>query len=1106
MREHPIFGRIAAFLAGTLVLSFCLVAGVVPGEAAVAVDREGKKARKRAAADPKRRQTRTRAVDKPGSKDAKNLKTGRPAPEKDPALERYGMYENKAPRARRTKAARTTLPLKLKRGARIALIGNTLMDRDRDFGYLETLLHQRFPDHNLVVRNLAWSADTPDLQPRPANLADTIQHLTHEKADVIFAAYGFNESFDGAEGIPAFRNALTAHVADLRSRAFNGETGPQIVLLSPIANENIKGVPAADMNNENIKRYARIVQQVAEQQEVAYVDVFESTLQALEDPDSDLTFNGIHLKKEGYQLLAGSIYRTLFQEDAPTPDETLRAAVVEKDRQYFYRFRPLNSFYYTGDRNKTYGYVDFLPAMRNFDIMVENRTKRIWATARHDSVQNTINDSNVPEMPQVWESRGANKWMTAEDELKAFKIDPRFEVNLFAGEEQFPDVACPIQMRWDSRGRLWVSCSTTYPHVYPGNKPNDKIVILEDTDGDGRADKSSVWADDLYVPLSFEFGDGGVYVSEEPHLTFLKDTDGDGKADYREKVLTGFGCEDSHHALHDFAWTPDGDLIFRESIFHHSQVETPYGPRRQQNSGWFRFQPRNHRLTSFGCYHSTNPWGVTFDDWGQHVASHPIYAAAFHALDPVYPEQHPKPAGLRAYSGTCGHEFVDFSSWPKEMQGGFVKVRYKPTNRVEFHNWKRTEFGFDEEYVGDIIFSSNLSFIPVDLRFGPRGAMYVCDWYNPIKGHAQYSLRDPRRDRHSGRIWRIVPKGATLPDPPKIHGATTDDLVALLKRPEYRHRYWAKRELRMWDADAVKAALDRFVRGLDAGDPRHRHHQIEAVWAYRNIDRANPALLRELLECEHVQARAAATQQLRYWHDEFDDAAGLLRARANDGNPIVRMEAAIAASWIGTKPALVAMLDTLKHPTGGHLAYGIRTALGSHSLKRHWDGDAAFSREHPELAAFYANFAKAQNLKPKKIVSAQDAQFDSRKNLKSVKIECVRERMLYTVTKIEVKTGQPVKIEFVNPDATPHNLVIVKPGAMMEVALAATEMAKDPEAAKLHFIPKSKSDKILHHTQMLQPESAQTLRFLAPEKPGVYPYLCTFPGHWVLMKGELVVK
>ena len=213
-----------------------------------------------------------------------------------------------------------------------------------------------------------------------------------------------------------------------------------------------------------------------------------------------------------------------------------------------------------------------------------------------------------------------------------------------------------------------MSCSSTYPHVYPGNEPHDRLIILEDTDGDGKADKSTVFADNLHLPLSFEFGDGGVYVSQQPHLTFLKDTNNDGKADVQRIVYTGFGTEDSHHSLHDFVWTPDGDLLFRESIFHHSQVETPYGPVRQADSGWFRYTPQTHRLIAFGSYYSTNPWGVTFDDWGQHMASHPIYAAAFHALNPPYPQQHTAPKGLQAYSGTCGHEFVDFKTFPDELQ------------------------------------------------------------------------------------------------------------------------------------------------------------------------------------------------------------------------------------------------------------------------------------------------------------------------------------------------------------------------------------------------------------------------------------------------------
>jgi hypothetical protein len=194
-------------------------------------------------------------------------------------------------------------------------------------------------------------------------------------------------------------------------------------------------------------------------------------------------------------------------------DERLRQAVIDLDRQFFRRYRPLNTFYYTGDRNKEYGYLDFLPAMRNFDILCGNRDRRIWDLAAGRPVPEKPDDSNLPEMPAVAESRGANEWLPAAKEQAAFRVDPRFEVNLFAGEEQFPEIANPIQCRWDSRGRLWVSTSQAYPHVYPGQEPHDRLVILEDTDGDGRADTSKVFADDLHLPLSFEFGSGGVIPS-----------------------------------------------------------------------------------------------------------------------------------------------------------------------------------------------------------------------------------------------------------------------------------------------------------------------------------------------------------------------------------------------------------------------------------------------------------------------------------------------------------------------------------------------------------------------------------------------------------------
>ena len=1035
----------------------------------------------------------------------------------DADFRKYAMFASNAERPKSVTPVITKIPIKLEKNTRIALIGNTLFDRMRDYGHFETLLHQGHPNHKLVVRNLAWSADEISLQPRPDNFADTEQHLTAMKADIIIAAFGFNESFAGPEEITNFEDRLKKYLTSLAGKAYNGKSAPLIVLISPIANENIDLVPAADLNNNSIRIYTTSMKKIARTINVGFIDVFSKTETIMNRSGIDHTINGSHLNKKGYKLFGEILFENLFQKPKSPINEDIRFAVIEKNRQHFYRYRPLNTFYYTGGRKGSYGYLDFLPAMRNFDLMTQNRDKQIHSLAQGNQPSPIIDDSNVPPLPITKSSRGANKWMSPKDEKAAFTIDPKFEVTLFASEEQFPDIACPIQMRWDGLGRMWVSCSTTYPHVYPGQAPNDKIVILEDLDKDGKADKCSVWAEGLNVPLSFEFGNGGLYVSEEPHMTFLKDTDGDGKADYREIPLTGFGCEDSHHALHDFVWTPDGDLIFRESIFHHTQVETPYGPVRQQNSGWFAWEPKLHRLTAFGSHPSTNPWGVTFDDWGQHVASYPIFASAHHALDPPYPEQHPKPSGLQAYSGVCGQEFIDFPNWPDELQGMMVKVRYKSTNRVELLKWKEYDYGYEEEYVSDIIFSSNLSFIPVDIRYGPRGGMYVCDWYNPVKGHAQYSLRDERRDRKSGRIWRILPKGAKQITPPKITGASLPDLLDLLKRPEYRYRYWAKREIREMNPVKVKIALDRWLKNLDANHPRYRHHQVEAMWAYRNVEKANPKLLEELLECENHNARAAATRQLRYWHSLAGNGDDLLRNAAKDKNGLVRLEAAISCSYIGTKKAFETLKIVSSQPNEKHLSYAIKTSLGSSTMRKFWN-PKDLEETQPLLYAFL-NKQKIANKNVEK--TKMENKFDRQKNILKIKVSCLKERMLFSVETMEksnlgeyekstngdiiAKRNQPLLIEFNNPDATPHNFVLVQPNALEEVGLAANNMAKDPIAAKNgQFIPVSK--KIIAHTKMLNQGETEFLRIKAPKNPGIYPYICSFPGHWTIMKGNLIVK
>ena len=149
------------------------------------------------------------------------------------------------------------------------------------FGHLEALIQQAHSGKELVVRNLSWAADEVDLQPRPANFADAEQHLTAMQADVVLAAFGFNESFAGKTGLPAFRERLTKYLEGVKVKAYNGKTSARVVLISPIANENVKGVDAADRNNANIRAYLKVMKEVAVGQQVGFVDAFTATEKAL---------------------------------------------------------------------------------------------------------------------------------------------------------------------------------------------------------------------------------------------------------------------------------------------------------------------------------------------------------------------------------------------------------------------------------------------------------------------------------------------------------------------------------------------------------------------------------------------------------------------------------------------------------------------------------------------------------------------------------------------------------------------------------------------------------------------------------------------------------
>jgi glucose/arabinose dehydrogenase/azurin len=689
-----------------------------------------------------------------------------------------------------------------------------------------------------------------------------------------------------------------------------------------------------------------------------------------------------------------------------------------------------------------------------------------------------------------------------------------YEVNLFASEKEFPELANPIAMTFDDRGRLWLTTSTTYPHVLPGRKPDDKIVVLEDTNHDGRADKLTVFADGLYLPMGFELGDGGVYVDQEPNLMFLKDTDGDGKADERRVVLHGFGTEDSHHAIHAFTWGAGGGLFFQEGTFLHSQVETPYGPVRLENAGVFRYEPRTEKLDVFVSYSFANPWGHVIDRWGQHFISdasngNNYWGDAFSGhVDYPRKQRMMKEWTNTKVRPTAGVEFVSSRQFPDSAQGNFLI-----NNVIGFHGIKQYKVaeegsGFAATEIEPLLQSSDTNFRPVALRFGPDGALYVVDWFNPLIGHMQYSLRDARRDKTHGRVWRITAKGRPLAEWPRIHGESIESQLELLKAYPDRTRYLARLALREQPVDAVIPALRKWVAGLDPKDPDYQHQLVEALWVSQHHDVVDQPLLNRVLASPEFRARAAGVRVLHYWFDRVPDGMSILKRMVNDPAPRVRLEAVVALSFIPTTESADTALQVLDHPMDDYLQYALESATTT--LEKCWKPTLTSAKpvggDNPKAKAFLAErlAAPAENDTRGASWLFEKGPAPVDPGVRRIQISAVLDQLKFDVTKFTVKAGETVEIVLLNPDIMPHNLVIIAPGKLETVGALAEEMASRPDGFQKNFVPAT-SD-VLYSTKLISQGALARIRVTAPAAPGSYPYLCTFPGHWRVMNGVMEVE
>lgn len=490
-----------------------------------------------------------------------------------------------------------------------------------------------------------------------------------------------------------------------------------------------------------------------------------------------------------------------------------------------------------------------------------------------------------------------------EAQLKAFKLIEGAKINLFAHE---PAVSNPTHMNWDARGRLWVVSSPLYPHIQPGQEEQDKIVILEDTDGNGVADKTTDFATDLHIPTAVLPGDGGCYVANSVEVLFLRDTDGDDVADERRVVLSGFGTEDTHHLVHTFRWGPEGMLWLNQSIYIHTHLETPYGVRRLLGGGMWHYRPETRRAEVF-MKGLVNAWGHAFDTYGQSFMTD---GAGGQGINFVFPRSVflSSPGATRILSGLnpgqpkhCGLEFLTGRHIPDSLQDAMAAPDFRG-NRINLFKLSDKGSAYTSTQLADLVSSTHGAFRPIDIKMGPDGAIYVADWYNPIIQHGEVDFRDPRRDHAHGRIWRISFEGRELVRKPEIAEATEADLVAALNAPEGWTRNAATVELRTRKPDAVLAAIAaaKAPEGVDA-----ELFAIRKVWAAQSVNRFDPGAAIALTEAKNPKARAAALRALYYDAAGIDGALGVAEKAVADPDPQVRL-------WAVSVLAQLASPDTVK--------------------------------------------------------------------------------------------------------------------------------------------------------------------------------------------------
>ena len=871
-------------------------------------------------------------------------------------------------------AAGANRKLTLEDGDRVLLIGDVLIERENNYGVLETKMRQEFPGRKFAVRNLGYSGDTPlgasraSFDPVAKGTDQLKEQLAVVKPTVAIIGYGMAASLEeltyrkndpalnpdparyGTEHTPARLKREVAQLMELIRQASPGGK-VRFVILGPVAHEDLRGsrpgLPDPSEHNQLLAAYGRSLAELAAEKDVPFVHA-EWKSQGI---DLDLgTDNGIHLTERGYRALGEGVAAQLGWNvnketwDKPTgAAETLRASILRKNSLFFHRSRPANYTYIFGFRKREQG--NNAVEIPKFDPLID--------TAEADAIAVSAGQpSTLPPEPKTPAKLEARPSLAAPD----FKLSDGLRISLFA---ENPLLEKPVHMSWDTSGRLWVATSNTYPQVNPedlaaqmaGNSAkfgpstgNDKIILLEDTDRDGVADVSRIVADRLLIPSGVAPDNfGGVYVGASTELLHLTKANADGVLSDRRIVLSGFGTEDTHHIIHTLHWGIDGRMYFHQTIYIHSHLETPWGLVRANSGVAFAYDPNTERLE----VHSkglVNAWGQQEDAAGQTFLTSGADTAGVHWAFPgavfapsegarrlvgsISPGSYPKFSGL---------ELINSPLFGPDWQGNAITCDFRAHRIVRFgfndlSAGAAAKSGYVTKELPDVVRTSDLSFRPITPKMGPDGALYVADWTNPIINHGEVDFRDPRRDKLHGRIWRIVPVDAKPLAWKPVLGRGVPELLAGLLSPNRWDFEQSRRELAKLPVPELQAALKDWAKD----DATRRH----AAWLLsgRTDDTSH---LAELLRSQDPVSLQVGLRELgKSLGARGASDIRLITPFLAHANPRVRLEAHRALARVRTPESARAVLAHLpKNADDTFLDFAAWTSINE--LARPWLEDVA---------------------------------------------------------------------------------------------------------------------------------------------------------------------